>query len=312
MISRPNPETYYGGEEDLYGGGYSSRLRSPMTARPGVTTQAREIPNVAFDLDTNVNQFRDLFLNHINEGKIGFVGINYDTSISQVKQMLFEQPLPWPTCLKAENVNVKQLPDIVGALLLLVDTKGKIRYIGPVGGFLPQMLLDMELAKATTTIAEVPDIPVMSSPIPSGFSGMGKGKSSDKKGILSFLSGGRGKKTGSDQTVMVTNFDSPPEPNVPVRKKPVSPPPTISRKTPNVTLNGSNPQARNLLRAAQVQRKLTPISALRSCDQVLERWPNSREAQEAKVMIKSLLEHGRLPNDIKQQRKAQGKYIGED
>ena len=127
-----------------------------MTASPGVTTQAREIPNVAFDLDTNVNQFRDLFLNHINQGKIGFVGVNYDTSISQVKQMLFEQPLPWPTCLKAEGVNTQQwkLPNIAGALLLLVDTKGKIRYIGPVGGFLPQMLLDMELGKATTAAAE--------------------------------------------------------------------------------------------------------------------------------------------------------------
>jgi len=312
MMSRPNSGAYYGGEEDLYGGGYSRGPRMPMTASPGVTTQARKIPNVAFDLDTNVNQFRDLFFEHINDGKIGFVGINYDTSVSQVKQKLFEQPLPWPTCLKAENVNTEQLPDIAGALLLLVDTKGKIRYIGPVGGFLPQMLLDMELAKATTTVAEVPDIPMMSSPVTSGFSGMGKGKSSDKKGILSFLSGGRSKKNGSEQTVVVTNMGSPSEPNVPIRKKSVSTPPVISRKTPDVTLNGSNLQARKLLRMAQVQRRLTPLSALRSCDEVLERWPNSREAQEAKTMIISLLDHGRLPNDIKAERKRQGKYIGEE
>ena len=115
--------------------------------------------------------------------------------------------------------------------------------------------------------------------------------------------------------------ESPTEPNVPVRKKPVvTTSPKTSRKTSGAsssnstgtTLNGSNPQARNFLRAAQVQRKLTPISALRSCDQVLERWPNSQEAQEAKVMIKSLLDHGRLPNDIKEQRKRQGKYIGEE
>ena len=312
MMVRPSPGAYYGSEERMNGGGYSPRSGSPMMATPGVSTPARKIPNVAFDLNTNVNQFRDLFFEHINEGKIGFVGINYDTSVSQVKQKLFEQPLPWPTCLKAENVNTEQLPDIAGALLLLVDTKGKIRYIGPVGGFLPQMLLDIELAKATTTAADVPDIPVMSSPVTSGFSGMGKGESFGKKGILSFLSGGRSKKTGSEHTVVVTNMGSPSEPNVPIRKKSVSTPPVISRKTPSVTLNGSNIQARKLLRTAQVQRRLTPLSALRSCDEVLERWPDSKEAAEAKVMIKSLLEHGRLPNDIKAERKRQGKYIGEE
>jgi len=310
IVRRPNTGTFYSDDEEAYRGGFSARRRSPMTTSPGVSGQPRVIPNVAFDLDTNVNQFRELFFEHINEGKIGFVGVNYDTSISQVKQMLFEQPLPWPTCLKAEGVNTQQwpLPDIAGALLLLVDTKGKIRYIGPVGGFLPQMLLDMELAKATTTVANVPDIPVMSSPIPSGFTGSSKGESSSRKGILGFLFGGRNKNKGFNQTATASN----PEPNVPVRKKPVSPPPTIARKTPAVTLNGSNIQARKLLRTAQVQRRLTPLSALRSCDEVLERWPNSPEAQDAKVMIKSLLEHGRLPNDIKQQRKAQGKYIGED
>ena len=315
MVGRPNTATYYRGEEDMYEGGYSRRPRSPMTTRPAASSQVREIPNVAFDLDTNTRQFRDLFLAHINEGKACFVGINYDSSIPEVKQILFEQPLPWSTCLKAEGVNTPQrsLPDnIAGALLLLVDTKGKTRYIGPVGGFLPQMLLEMELPRATSAMGEIPDIPVTSRPIPSGLAGMSNGRSSTKKGALGFLFGGRNKNIGSDQAVTATVSESPAEPNVPVRKKPVSPPPMISRKTPNVTLNGSNPQARNLLRAAQVQRKLTPISALRSCDQVLERWPNSREAQEAKVMIKSLLEHGRLPNDIKQQRKAQGKYIGED
>ena len=309
MVRRPNTGTFYSDDEEAYGGGYSTRRRSPMTTSPGVSGQARVIPNVAFDLDTNVNQFRDLFFEHINQGKIGFVGVNYDTSISQVKQMLFEQPLPWPTCLKVENVNAKQLPDIAGALLLLVDTKGKIRYIGPVGGFLPQMLLDMELAKATTTVADVPDIPVMTSPIPSGFTGSSKGGSSSRKGILGFLSGGRNKNKGFNQTATASN----PEPNVPaVRKKPVSAPPAISRNTPGVTLNGSNIQARKLLRMAQVQRRLTPLSALRSCDEVLERWPDSQEAAEAKVMIKSLLEHGRLPNNIKAERKRQGKYIGEE
>ena len=99
MSSRPNTRTYFSEEEESYGGGLYSRGRNPMPTRSGGSTPAREIPGVAFNLDTNVDQFRDLFFAHINEGKIGFVGINYDTSIAEVKQMLFEQPLPWPNSL---------------------------------------------------------------------------------------------------------------------------------------------------------------------------------------------------------------------
>lgn len=339
LHSRPDARTYFS-EEESYGGRSTLRPRMPMAARPGISAPARVIPKVAFDLDSNENQFRDLFLEHITEGKIGFVGINYDTSISVVKEMLYEDPLPWPTCLLAEGVNTQQwpLPNITGALLLMVDTKGKIRYIGPVGGFLPQMLLDRELGKATTTAANVPDIPMMSDRSPSGSTSSAPSGFPSPMNILPItnpqtalvsvvgymlidsLTQSQNKNQDADQTVAANHVGTPLEPNVPVRTKPAPTPPAIPRKAPSVgsrtspavTLNGSNLEARNLLRVAQMQRRLTPISALRSCDEVLERWPNSTEAQEAKTMILSLLENGRLPNNIKEERKRQGKYIGEN
>jgi hypothetical protein len=309
--------TYYGGEESYYGGGSSSRARSPMRSRPGFSAPTREVPPVAFDLDTNTQQFYNLFVQHINQGKACFVGINYDKTVPQIKQMLFEQPYPWSTCLKAESINAPQwtLPDTAGALFLLVDTNGRIRYLGPVGGFLPLMLLDMELAKATTTIADVPDIPITPGRIPAGFTS--SDTSTQKKSLLGKLFG-RNKNQNAQQSHTTSISPSPAEPNVPVRKNPTVTTPskitrtTPRRTTPDVTLNGSIPQARQLLRTAQMQRKLTPLSALRSCDEVLQRWPDSTEAKDAKIMIIGLLEHGRLPSDIKETRKSQGKYIGEE
>ena len=37
----------------------------------------------------------------------------------------------------------------VSPVMVLVDAAGKIRYMGPAGGFLPRMLLALELPKAT-------------------------------------------------------------------------------------------------------------------------------------------------------------------
>lgn len=319
MYSRFNTGSY-SYDDDEYAGEYMSvyspQSRSPKTARIGTAAPTREIPNVAFDLDTNISQFRDLFFQHIHSGKIGFVGVNYDTTVSPVKQMLLEKPLPWSTCLKTE-LQQWPLPNITGALLLLVDTKGRIRYIGPVGGFLPQMLLDMELEKASSVSDDIPDFSQTRNSVSSGLS---KRQSKAKKGIMRSLFGNQNTNKDSDPSEKTARFGSTGEPNVPVRKKPGFDPQAIPKRgprpglnsSPDAMLNGNNVHARKLLRAAQVQRKLSPLSALRSCDEVLERWPDSPEAEEAKVMIVSLLEHRRLRSDIKEERKRQGKYTGED
>jgi hypothetical protein len=67
-------------------------------------------------------------------------------------------------------------------------------------------------------------------------------------------------------------------------------------------------QAKQMLQQAYVQKRLTPIGALRSCDTIMERWPESIEAQEAEEMIKSIL---RNRPDEKKERQKQGKYTGE-
>ena len=43
------------------------------------------------------------------------------------------------------------------------------------------------------------------------------------------------------------------------------------------------------LRAAYAQKRLTPRSALKTCDDVIERFPQSLEAEEAEMLIKSIL-----------------------
>jgi len=67
-------------------------------------------------------------------------------------------------------------------------------------------------------------------------------------------------------------------------------------------------QAKQMLQQAYVQKRLTPIGALRSCDTIMERWPESIEAQEAEEMIKSIL---RSRPAEKKERQKEGKYTGE-
>ena len=72
----------------------------------------------------------------------------------------------------------------------------------------------------------------------------------------------------------------------------------------------SNHQAQQMLKTAKVQRKtniMSPRSALRMCDEVIERYPDTLEADEAKLMIKSMLsDHPQL----KKERERLGKYVG--
>ena len=71
--------------------------------------------------------------------------------LPEIATLTFGNSWPWTTCVMNEWVNQPQwqLDTITGgAVMMLVDTRGKVRYVGPVGGFLPKMIIDTELAQA--------------------------------------------------------------------------------------------------------------------------------------------------------------------
>ena len=275
----------------------------PMPGRGvGLSTQG------GGDLWTNAEEFRGLFRTHLIEGKMNFVGLNFDSADRQsqerVLEIITDQPWPWTTCMIAEGINKEQWRlEAASPVLMIVDTKGKVHYAGPTGGYLPQMILDGELKLARAGSAEIPTFPMLP-----------KGMDVWKK-----WAGGAGSATAGSSGGNLLSRSS--DPNEQLTVEPTSGSsqttsasvPAVTQKPDDVASSGpsaqDSEQARQMLRTAQVQKRLTPVSALNMCDEILKRWPNSNEAQEAKLMIKSIL---RQKPQLKESREQQGKYTGEE
>ena len=201
--------------------------------------------------------------------------------------------------------------------MLLVDTKGKVRYIGPVGGFLPKMLIEAELKKAQT---EAP-LPVVAANMLKGidlskFNSLASAKSPTGAFSLdpndSSLSAADDSEdedaSADDQTDTVAVADAESSGTNTSAGESSEPGDSIGQSSDSAT---SSPRAKQMLRTAQIQKRVSPKKALEMCDNVLDRWPDSKEADEAKAMIKSILRTSR-GKPYKKLRTQQGKYVGNE
>ena len=99
-------------------------------------------------------------------------------------------------------------------------------------------------------------------------------------------------------------------PSSPTAKKPSASSVAKPAKPKVITIeeNPSILQARRKLDLAYRYKRLMYNKALQTCDEVLEQWPNSMEAEEAKELIKSILKNRK---SLKEQRQKAGKYVGD-
>ena len=109
---------------------------------------------VGKDLWTNANQYRELYRQHILSGKIAFMAANLDAihrdNMSRINTILIDNSWPWANFMLGEGANRTQWPirEKFSQVMMLVDAEGAICYMGPVGGFLPMMLIESRLPKA--------------------------------------------------------------------------------------------------------------------------------------------------------------------
>jgi len=256
---------------------------------------ADQVPQVAYDLSANGQQMTQLFLRYGLQARVFFAGLDFDPPAPAVQRRVLTtlagQPWPWLTGSAADPINAAQwrLQGIRGAVLLLVDTQGKIRYMGPVGGFLPRLLLEQELQRAA--------------PLDMGALAAGAGS------VAAALGSGGGPAKAPVPAASAPMGVTPPA-TQPAAAIPAPPQPTAPAPRTQPVAAEDVAQARQMLQTAMLQKRLTPASALQTCDEVLERWPNSPEAEQAKTMIRSILREPRS-SALLQQRKQQGKYTGE-
>ncbi|MCK5270683.1 MAG: hypothetical protein KAJ46_07860, partial [Sedimentisphaerales bacterium] len=258
------------------------------------------------DLFTNADQFKSLFGIYQlmgktigTAGKISFVGINFDKlgegDRERLSGILMDQPWPWSNCLYDEDVNRVQLSGLAPGTpsMMIVGTTGKICYVGPTGGVLPRMILVRELLKAVGAAG-------MTRSAPPAMTGAPQSTGTSSGGVLGLLFGG--KKSESAPPAGPPSSPTAKKPSVSSVKKPAKPKVITIEEDPSIL------QARRKLDLAYRYKRLMYNKALQTCDEVLEQWPNSMEAEEAKELIKSILKNRK---SLKEQRQKAGKYIGD-
>jgi hypothetical protein len=234
------------------------------------------VPEIAYDLATNMDQYNEFFAKRIMSGKVNFMSLNIDREIDapSLVSMIRNNNWPWVNCLLADPINTNQWPlEIKTApVMVMIDTKSNVRYVGPVGGFLPHMLVDREWPRARTSNIATGDIQKL-------IAGAGV--------VTGTASGSRGGQPARTET-SEPSVEPEPEPESVVKER------------------KSDPQAKKMLQTAYIQKKLSPRSALKSCDNVIERYPDSLEAEEAELLINSILRTNPSLEKERQRKASQG------
>jgi len=232
-------------------------------------------------------------------------------NLSRINTILIDNSWPWANFMLGEGVNRSQWPihEKFSQVMMLVDSEGTICYMGPVGGFLPMMLIESRLPKAVAMDRSLR---------PMEHSGMGRSPGpgsgqlgGGKKGLLGWLFGGMSRSgemsvVGVSDSGAASGTSSRSEASGLTSKvRAVGKGSSPSKSSTSV----SHPQAKQMLEAARVEKRITPRAAIQTYDKILERYPDSLEAEEAKLHIKSILRNYRF-RKLKDEREAQGKYTG--
>ena len=202
------------------------------------------------------------------------VNLDLPARRSEMVEASLQNAWPWPNCMANNPFNQQswRIEGVYSPVTMLVGTDGTIRYVGPIGGFLPQMLVkqETELVMAAQMEATTDGGAEMQQLLDQAQQ-MLQGQSAEIEEAVDEDSAG-------ESTA-----------EAPVQQR------------------QSNAQAANILRGAQAQRILSPRRACQLCDDVLDTYPDSLEADEARLMIESML---RRNNRLREEREAQGLYVG--
>ncbi|MBN1435654.1 MAG: hypothetical protein JW936_01140 [Sedimentisphaerales bacterium] len=244
--------------------------------------------DIEFEVETELNevlgQFQQLFYLSQMSGIGRELAINMDSFSRRmaVAEASLQNAWPWANCMANNPMNRRtwQIDGTYSSVVMFVGADGVIRYVGPIGGFLPRILLDQEAELVIAARREIMD---------EAGENMQRLFNQTQQRVQDRATRrqrpAEESAEGSDEEAAV--------------EEAVTEPPVQERQ--------SNMQAENILRGARAQRIVSPRRACEMCDEVLDQYPDSLEADEARLMIESML---RRDSDLREEREAQGLYVG--
>lgn len=230
------------------------------------------VTSPSFNLMDNLIQFNHLYMHYRTFRKVVFVTGNQDVDSIEnwlaIGQMQASIAWPWTSVVIAHAQNRTQWLSHAqySQLLVLVDGAGIIYYCGPVGGYLPAMLLDRHLETATqlTGLGGMPngEMPLLRTPL--------KVTKFTKK--LSASS-----KRALTKPALKSN----------IKKAIVS---KYKRDDDEIKMLSDSIQAQNLLNTATLLKKTNSYNrALGMCDNIIQNYPSTTQEQKAKELIVGIL-----------------------
>ncbi|MBN2842912.1 MAG: hypothetical protein JXM68_07470 [Sedimentisphaerales bacterium] len=214
--------------------------------------------------------------------------INDMIAAKHVFNDLMNHPAFWPQCLMSPG-NKSQLAKIVpaSAVLLIAGRQGEVRYVGPADSFLADAIIQQEIGSEASVFAADK---VLDNIVP----------------VIDIESVGQALEQAVKAGVTVQDNAALP---VSAEKTPAAEPVDDIDSDPTLIT------ARKKLDVARTKLKV-PVgisykSALDLCDEVLEGWPDTQVAQEAKEIIDEICSK-HAGQVFKKQRINEGKYAGKD
>jgi len=276
------------GRDERYDYGYDRAREDPYSYRGAGIDTHRSDSAARPGLEASSQAFTELFATYVGKPDLKFVGLNLDVPDRRevVLAQVVSNPRPWAEVLAQDAVSpegpVAQLfsmpgIDLTRPMLVIADGSGKVRYAGPAEGFVPRLLLDHLTgsgAIALGTPSVTPTAPAVN-PL-------------------------------SQILQRMTGQGAPPTDSTPPTPREVKPPIQADRDEPPNLLEQPDlieaekqlSYAKNLFIPLGNKRMMSSKRGVDICREIMQRWPGTKYAEEARGLLRQLSETDRRRYNI--------------
>ena len=276
------------GRDERYDYGYDRARQDPYSYRGASTDTHRSDIALRPGLEASSQAFAELFAAYVGRPGLKFVGLNLDAPDRRaaVLTQVVSNPRPWAEVLAQDAVSAEgpvaqlfSMPgiDLTRPILVIADGSGKVRYAGPAEGFVPRLLLDHLTSSGAIALGTPSAAPVAPAVNP--------------------LSQILQRMTGQGAPPMDSAPPTPREVKPPIQAD-KDEPPNLLEQPDLIEAEKQLSYAKNLFIPLGNKRMMSSKRGVDICREIMERWPGTKYAEEARGLLRQLSETDRRRYNI--------------